>query len=407
MHPTGENIAVGPVNQSVTFEMAKKIGVAIRLTALWLVCSWCFGTDLEALRREHRWFDLREALNRQNASTMDRGAAAAAFQQVREAERLLNSSRDDASRDILAAMFYRNGLYQKALAVLKANKTEPGDREEIELLAQLADQSFVSHGISRIQGEIRWSLLFAPVSVNGYKAKAMLDTGSNVSVVSQSEARRLGLKIVGATTIVGSSEEKANARVGTAEHFEIGGLRMRNVAFWIVSDEQAPFKNLPAGERVLLGLPVFLAMGGLRWSQDGTVEIGIRIVGHDPNLCFDKMAPIIRVESQGKNLEMLFDTGSSQTYLLPRFLGDFPEMALGAKRASNTIRGVTGLTEAESDELEEITLRLHGTDVIVRPVRILTKSPLKSGDWLHGWLGFDSLERGGAVDFRAMIATVE
>jgi len=44
---------------------------------------------------------------------------------------------------------------------------------------------------------------------------------------------------------------------------------------------------------------------------------------------------------------------------------------------------------------------------MVRPARILMKSPLESGERLHGWLGFDSLERGGAVDFRAMIATIE
>jgi hypothetical protein len=153
--------------------------------------------------------------------------------------------------------------------------------------------------------------------------------------------------------------------------------------------------------------PRLLAMGGLRWSHDGTIEIGTRIVGHDPNLCFDKTDLIVKVESQGKNLEMLFDTGSIQTNLLPRFLRDFPEMALAAKKASNTIRDVMGSAEMESEELQEITLRLHGTDVMVRPARILMKSPIESGDRLHGWLGFDSLGRGGAVDFRAMIATIE
>jgi hypothetical protein len=382
-------------------------GVAIRLAALWLVCSLCCGADLESLRREHRWFDLREALKGQRGSTLDRGAAAAAFQQVREAERLLKTSRDNASRDVLCAMFVRNGRYQKARAVLKANQTMAEDGEGIRTLAQLADQSLVSREFSRIRGEIRWKLLFAPVSVNGHNAKAMLDTGSDTSVVSESEASRLGLKIAGAATLTGLFEEKASARVGTAEHFEIGGLRLRNVAFWILSDEQAPFKNLPPGERVILGLPVLLAMGGLRWGHDGTIEIGARIVGRDPNLCFDKMDLIVKVESQGKNLEMLFDTGSTETNLLPRVLRDFPEMALAAKRASNTMRGVMGSTEVESEELEEIALRLHGTEVIVRPARILMKSPLESGYRLDGWLGFDSLERGGAVDFRAMIATIE
>jgi hypothetical protein len=92
----------------------------MRLTALWLMCSLCFGADLEALRREHRWFDLREALKTQKGSALDRGAAAAAFQQVRAAEHLLKTSPDDAARDLLFAMFMRNGLYQKAAAALQA-----------------------------------------------------------------------------------------------------------------------------------------------------------------------------------------------------------------------------------------------------------------------------------------------
>jgi hypothetical protein len=50
-------------------------------------------------------------------------------------------------------------------------------------------QSVVSHRIARIQGQIRESALFAPVSVNGQKAKAQLDTDLNMSVMSQSEAQ--------------------------------------------------------------------------------------------------------------------------------------------------------------------------------------------------------------------------
>jgi hypothetical protein len=378
-----------------------------RLAALWLAGPLCFGADLESLRREGRWFDLRDALKTQNGSTLDRGAAAAAFQHLREAERLLKSNRDSASRDVLSAMFVRNGLYQKARGVLKANEAVAEDPEGIGMLAQLADQSIVSTGVSRIRGEIRWKLLFAPVSVNGHDAKAMLDTGSDVSVVSESEAGRLGLKIAGAVTLAGLAQEKGRARLGTAEHFEIGGLRLRNVAFWILSDEQPPFSNLPRGERIVLGLPVLLAMGGLRWSHDGMIEIGAKIAGRDPNLCFDKMDLVVRVEFQGKNLEMFFDTGSNQTNLLPRFSHDFPEIARAARKTSNTLRGVMGSSEVEAAELDEIALRLHGAEVMVRPARILMKSPLASGDRLHGWIGFDSLERGGAVDFRAMIATIE
>jgi hypothetical protein len=379
----------------------------MRLAAVWLTCSFCMGADLETLRREHRWFDLREALKKQKGSALDRGAAAAAFQQLREAERLLRTSPGDAARELLLAMYMRNGHYKKAAAVLQSgNKIAPDDREMVDTLIQLGDQSVVSHGISRIQGQIRESELFAPILINGQRAKAQLDTDANMSLMSQSEAQRLGLKIGGAVTTGGASEGKGHGKVGTAEHLEIGGLRLRNVAFGIVSDEQQPFKDLPPGERVVLGIPVILAMGGLSWSQDGAIEIGTRLVGRDPNLCFDKMDPFVKVESQGRSLEMLFDTGSNETFLWPRFLRDFPGMAASAKKGSNTVTGITGSTEVESLELEEIKLRVYGADLIVRPARVLMKSAMRASEWVHGWLGFDSMERGGAVDFRAMIVTI-
>jgi hypothetical protein len=104
---------------------------------------------------------------------------------------------------------------------------------------------------------------------------------------------------------------------------------------------------------------------------------------------------------------MLFDSGSGETFLWPRFLREFPGMAAAAKKDSNTITGITGSTEVDSLELEEIKLRVRGTDAIVRPVRVLMKSAMRPSQWLHGWFGFDSMERGGAVDFRAMTLTIE
>jgi predicted aspartyl protease len=303
----------------------------------------------------------------------------------------------------------RNGLYQKAAAVLQAKNLAHGDREMIETLALMPNQSLISQKGARVQGEIRDSALFAPVLVNGQKEKAQLDTDMGMSIVSDSEARRLKLKVAsGMIKTGGASGAEGRGRLGTAEHVEIGGIQLRNVAFGVVSDEQQPFKDLPPGERLVLGLPVILAMGSLRWSHDGTIEIGTRTAGRaDPNLCFDKLDPIVRVESQGRNLEMLFDTGSSETVLWPRFLRDFPGVTAGAKKGSNTVTGITGSTEVDSLEFTEIKLRVRGPDVTVKPARVLMRSTMQPSDWAHGWLGFDAMEQGGSVDFRSMIVTIE
>lgn len=43
------------------------------------------------------------------------------------------------------------------------------------------------------------------------------------------------------------------------------------------------------------------------------------------------------------------------------------------------------------DGLIDTGTRFVGRGVIVRPARVLMKSAMRPSEWVHGWLGFDSM----------------
>jgi hypothetical protein len=55
-------------------------------------------------------------------------------------------------------------------------------------------------------------------------------------------------------------------KVAVAKTLMIGGLRLQNVAFYVLPDKQPPFDSLKEGHQGILGLPVMLAMNCFSWS---------------------------------------------------------------------------------------------------------------------------------------------
>jgi hypothetical protein len=372
----------------------------IRISSLLLAAVSCFGADadLKALYDGHHWFELREALRQQKGTALYRGAVAAAFQQTEEAERELNPLGTAEARGILGAIHLRSGLYSKAAAM------------GISAIAQLPDQIVVARKPSRIRGEIRNTALYAPVTVNRHNGNALIDSDMNMSMVCESEAHRIGLKVLTAIGISGvTGESKEGGRLAVADQFEIGELRLRNIAFVVISDEQEPCKHWPPSERLVVGLPVILAMQRLRWQHDGTIDIGgeaARLNAH-PNLDIDSTDPVTRIDFQGRKLEMVLDMGSNTTQFWPPFAREFASIVAKGAKQSTTLNGISGSSEVESVELPDFQFQITGSRVAMSRVDVLTQTTTADSDRRHGRLGFNVLQRGAALDFRAMTLRVE
>ena len=268
--------------------------MASRAVAVLLGLSTCLAApthvpDVKALYDGHRWFALRDALDR-TAPAFYRGAVACAFNDVRDCEKTLrsiirsNPRSEEATeaRGLLLSLYHRAGHFGQALAEIDALLAAFPDNDSLKrarglfgALGQYPDQSIARrHGRDPLQDKA--GNLFVPVSIRGHRASYIVDTGADFPLMSESEARRLGLAIhEGGASVTDITGGTMGARTTVVDELQIGATILRHIAFLVVSDDQQPFVDLAPDERGVLGIPVLVALEAFRWTADGAFEIDV------------------------------------------------------------------------------------------------------------------------------------
>jgi len=228
-------------------------------------------------------------------------------------------------------------------------------------------------------------------------------------LMSESEARRLGLEILDTTTQMGSvTAQHFGARIAVVKDLVVGGLHLQNVAFDVLPDAQEPFVDSPEEQRGILGIPVLLAMQTLRWEPNGSFSFGFRTKRenrHLSNLAFDGPMPVTQVGVEDKKLEFSLDTGETHSILYAPFAKEFPELlkTLGHKE-SHKLTGVAGSANYDAVVLPSVTLTLGGFATRLAPASVLTQDSSDKSSSFPGNLGRDLLHQAQTItfDFHAM-----
>lgn len=384
--------------------------------------------DLKALYEGHRWFELRDALKKATGQAFYRGATACAFGDLRKCEKTLSSVISAAPRSaqsgeahvILETVYLRSGQYKRALSQVEARLAMRADDEDakndyalLEILGKGPEQSVSRRGFSRVPWDREDKGFGVPLSINGRSAIYAFDTGAELSVLSESEAKRLGLTVRDSGAKVGNVAGGQIAfRTAVADELAIGEFRLKHVAFLVLRDDQAPFDSLTAGRRGLIGLPVILALGTLRWEATGAFEIGFPTAEEttQANVCFDGGAPATEVEFEGHKLTFFLDTGAEETRLYPPFANGFASFVTrSGKRESMQITGVGQARNVDSFVLPELQLGVGGLATFLRPACVLLQETTHGSLLYHGNLGADLLRqaRSVTIDFKSMTLTLK
>ena len=381
--------------------------------------------SLQRLVDAHDWFGLRSAMPRRDTAAFYRGVAAAAFQDLPAAERYLRAAiasgldreRLYSAHHTLAEIYLRNGLYAKSVAEGRATwESRPPSASEKSLLAlmvNLADQTVAR----RQAASVRYSTweggeIAAPVIINGKQASYALDSDSNLQVICDSEAKRLGLEEVkGDLAILGVTGTAApGARMAVARSFVIGNTELRNVAFVVLRDDQEPFAGLSGDSRGVIGLPVLLAVGTFRWNREKRLDIGFpspRRAANGVELGFDGSDPIAAVEIEGHPFSVLLDTGNEKSAGWARLGQEFPELLRNAKKGTEDLLGYSGLGSIEAMIVPELRWKIGTFAVTERDTPVFLQTIPTAGRY-YGRLGIDLLQlaREVTLDFRAMRLTL-
>jgi predicted aspartyl protease len=386
-------------------------------------------TVLKSLYEAHEWFKLYAAVQASDAPAFYRGAVAAAFNDFTQAEKNLKSAiksspqseQSSDARLLLIQLYIRAGRYRQALyAIEQALIDSPADdglkngRALFGALGQYPEPSVAARQFSRIRYSMKGGNLFLPLEVDGKPGKFLVDSGANYSLISESEAKRLGLTISESrgAKIGDSSGANVDFRIAVADHLTVGKVRLRHVFFLVMRDDQQPFVDLPQGERGIIGFPVLLAFQTVRWNRAGVFEIGFapKEKPGKPNIFFEGQNMIAEGEFEHSKINIFLDTGATHTRILPRFAREFSNFVNEfGKKGSQRITGVGSSVEVDSLTLPELKLRIRGPEVLLSPATVLLKNPVSDLRRCHVWIGMDLLNRASTVtlDFKAMTLALE
>jgi Aspartyl protease len=378
--------------------------------------------ELRRLFATNSWFELRDAIEGRNAASLYRGAVASAFNRASDAEAYLNRAIREASnaeaaneaREALANLYMRLGRSSDMLRVLDDALAAAPSRADISNVRQAFEPFRGAPNQSAQVGRrqpfrcfVSANSVILPVVVNGQSVEWLFDSAFTHSAMSESEARMLGISARGASVTAEDFQGgKTSSRTAVADRMRIGDAELHNVPVLVFPDSQPPWNEQIPGKRGTIGLPVVIALQAIRWTRDGTCQLGpdpTRTAGIYGNLAFDGVTPLTRVLVSGKPLEFVLDTGNQAgTQLWERFARDFPEMVSLGSKSTRQVRQIGGSSERRIVAIPELRLQVGGLETVLQPANVFSR-PV-GNDLQHGNLGLDVLSQAAevALDFQSM-----
>jgi hypothetical protein len=383
---------------------------------------------LDSLYEANQWFQLRDAVrNDKTAPAFYRGVVELAFHDWENAERDLRAAADSApatvtvdtvdraseaasAMDALSDLYALAGRYKEAAdefdryvraastlglddkSAQEAARALKSYRALYSVLGRYVDQSVAARGYSQLPYSTIHSSPVVQVAIGGSPSTMMLDTGSSANYIGPSEARRLGLMVYPAAVPLGAYDgaTETTQGVAVANELTIGNFRLRNVAFFVLSEDD---DDVPG----LLGLPVLFAVGTVRWSSGGMLELGFASQPAEANLAFRAGAGLLTEAILGAGdkakdkLTLRVDTGTDETLLFPSF----------AKSLGRILENPIGETlDREALLKRGVTLRVAGFDApLGAGMPALSNRTTGDFDELDGNLGLDILGQQSTIAF--------
>ncbi len=254
--------------------------------------------------------------------------------------------------------------------------------------------------------------LNADLTVNAVTGPWLLDTGANMSVITESFAKKLGLTPLSgvAQTQAGMTGIENPMHVAIIPTLPIGGATVHNVVALVLPDDNLKVQYDKAGNRyqinAIIGYPVFQALGRVTFRRDGEVLAGDAAspsVG-GARMYMKALAPIIFCKVAGQDLPFSFDTGAFSTDLLLAYYERFKAQAPKWKRVDSLSSGAGGVVKQKVYVQETVTFQAGDRSVVLHHVTIHSTGTGSDNDDLYGNLGedfvagFDSF----TLDFTAM-----
>ena len=182
-------------------------------------------------------------------------------------------------------------------------------------------QTITKNGDAKIQMKKDMAGLWnIPVSINNENLDFVFDTGANFSVIVESLANSLGMKLIDAKVKVGTATDiKVDAKISVCDELKIDNITLNNVVFLVLPDETLDFGIYKI--KGILGNPVIRAFEEIRINKSNLLTVPLKPSDDNlQNLCFSGFTPVILMSHKNDSLSLTFDSGAMITMLYKPFL---------------------------------------------------------------------------------------
>jgi len=188
---------------------------------------------------------------------------------------------------LLRDNYFKSYQYRKAAEtgqnILKNYKNVLGDRlHDLEntLLIHEALKDIPPQRVDLKEVTLKWhpnklGLIEIPLKTKSSELGIAFDTRAHISTVTQSFAKKLGLKILDVSfeESSGITGIKFKSGLGVADSLYLGGILIQNVIFQVLPDEQLRFPSLNYTLDGILGFQVIKQLNEVHIFQSGKITI--------------------------------------------------------------------------------------------------------------------------------------
>jgi len=332
---------------------------------------------------------------------------------INDVDRLLKSFSDQLPDSVKANMrrlqsdsYFKTYQYAKAAqtdsSTLKLySKVLPNDYTE-DLKKQILLRGALKNiapqrTIIKSNTSIPWShnklgLIEIPVKCNSTIYNAVFDTRANISGITKTYAKKVGLRMLNVSFDESSGETglKFKTSEGIADSIYIGGILVKNVVFEVMPDSVLYFAAAKFQLNMIIGYPVIEQFGEVHIFKNGKMTIPLTPAKSDlHNFALDGLDPVVALKKGNDTLDFQFDTGASSSLFYVSYLNKYKtEVIESGKKKMLGFYGAGGSQKKEVYVLPKINLTLGNKTVTVDNVDVLQQEIIPN-EKFYGNIGQD------------------
>jgi hypothetical protein len=333
---------------------------------------------------------------------------------IQEIDRLLHDYKDDLSDSMKARLLVLKEdnyfkTYQYGLAARADNDIVQHYRHAMDsatyadvkntaiitnALAGVAEQEASIPGDQRIPWtKNKVGLMEVPVHCGDSIYLGIFDTRANISSISATYAKKLGIRMLNVSYDEGSgiTGQRFKCSLGVADTLRIDNILMKNVIFQVMPDEVLYIAPIDLSLPIIIGYPVIAQWREVHIHRDGTMTIPAR--PHPSglhNMALDGLDPVVDAIVDGDTLGFKFDTGAASSDVFDNYFRRHKEDIMRRGKASTIkLGGAGGVVEKDVYMVDKLAIKIGSKTATLKQVSV-HKDPIPNmNEKFYGNLGQD------------------